>query len=402
MKIAKKYIHQSGRYKGKLNQKALKIADASSFSYRDPHPTAKNVFFGGLEKCRRQHWVTKEQLRPLKISKLPTGIPIKSSGRQKGRIDQDILQTGKPQGTFKLGDKHPNKKYTNTFFIKFQNATDIRTTNEFWGTAEQVNKTKQTAAKNRAKIKNDPVKWKKKLKQDVEYRKKNRNKLKLFYKNFYTKNKEQIKAKQQEYRANNLQHVLKLEKLNRDKNKTKLRKYFREFHAKRKHDLDYRIRRKKSADKIKSNPVYLEKAKEYQKANREKINKRMRKYYLDPSKKLRRTVSTRIQRAVKEGLVESKKLSNLEDLIGCTLKELKTHLESKFQKGMTWKNMGKNGWHIDHIIPCDFFDMTKLEHQKICFSYKNLQPLWAVDNIKKGNSIPLILALTILMLNKKN
>jgi hypothetical protein len=402
MKIDKKYIHQSGRYKKKLNQKALKIADASSFSYRDPHPTAKNVFFGGLEKSGRQHWITKEQLRPLKISKLPTGIPIKSSGRQKGRINQDILQTGKPQGTFGLGDKHPNKKYTNTFFIKFQNATDIRTTREIWGTAEQINRTKELSTKANTKIKNDPVKWKNKLKQDAEYRKKNRTKLKLFYKKFYIKNAEKIKTKVKEYRKNNLERVLKLEKLSRDKNKTKLRKYFREFHAKRKHDLDYRLRRKKSADKLKNCPIQKEKARAYQKANREKINKYQRKYYLDPSKKLRRTVSTRIQCAVKDGLVESKKLSNLEDLIGCTLEELKTHLESQFQKGMTWKNMGKNGWHIDHIIPCDFFDMTKLKHQKICFNYKNLQPLWAVDNIKKGNSIPLVLALTILMLHKKN
>lgn len=35
-------------------------------------------------------------------------------------------------------------------------------------------------------------------------------------------------------------------------------------------------------------------------------------------------------------------------------------------------------------IPCASFDITDLEQQKQCFRYTNLQPLWAVDNLKKG------------------
>jgi len=50
---------------------------------------------------------------------------------------------------------------------------------------------------------------------------------------------------------------------------------------------------------------------------------------------------------------------------------------------MTWSNYGK-GWHIDHIKPCASFDLSNPEQQKICFHYTNLQPLWAIDNIKKG------------------
>ena len=70
------------------------------------------------------------------------------------------------------------------------------------------------------------------------------------------------------------------------------------------------------------------------------------------------------------------------DLIGCTPQQLKDYLESKFLEGMSWEN--RDEWHIDHIIPCASFDLTKVEEQQKCFHYTNLQPLWAVDNLKKG------------------
>lgn len=50
---------------------------------------------------------------------------------------------------------------------------------------------------------------------------------------------------------------------------------------------------------------------------------------------------------------------------------------------------GKHGWHVDHIIPCSSFDLTDIKQQKICFHYTNLQPLWAIDNLKKSNKISL-------------
>ena len=50
---------------------------------------------------------------------------------------------------------------------------------------------------------------------------------------------------------------------------------------------------------------------------------------------------------------------------------------------MNWNNYGE--WHIDHIKPCSLFNLELEEEQLECFNYKNLQPLWAIDNIKKGN-----------------
>ena len=49
---------------------------------------------------------------------------------------------------------------------------------------------------------------------------------------------------------------------------------------------------------------------------------------------------------------------------------------------MSWDKI--NLIHIDHIIPCSSFDLSDPKQQKICFHYTNLQPLWAVDNLKKG------------------
>jgi hypothetical protein len=76
------------------------------------------------------------------------------------------------------------------------------------------------------------------------------------------------------------------------------------------------------------------------------------------------------------------------ELLDCTIEELKQHLESQFEPGMTWDNYGKDGWEIDHIIPCAYFDLTKEENQRICFNYRNLQPLWARDNYKKSDEVP--------------
>lgn len=70
-----------------------------------------------------------------------------------------------------------------------------------------------------------------------------------------------------------------------------------------------------------------------------------------------------------------------EKILGCSFNELKSHLESKFVDGMNWENRGE--WHIDHIIP---LSSANTKEELIGLShYSNLQPLWAEDNMKKGN-----------------
>lgn len=69
-------------------------------------------------------------------------------------------------------------------------------------------------------------------------------------------------------------------------------------------------------------------------------------------------------------------------LIGCSSDFIKTFIESKFMKGMTWENYGKF-WQIDHIQPCITFDLTKEEEQRKCFHYSNLRPLWKTTEIAR-------------------
>jgi hypothetical protein len=72
--------------------------------------------------------------------------------------------------------------------------------------------------------------------------------------------------------------------------------------------------------------------------------------------------------------------------VGIEPKELKIWIENQFVDGMSWDNYGK-AWHIDHKIPISL--AKTLEEFKILAHYKNLQPLWALENVKKGSKIEL-------------
>ena len=73
--------------------------------------------------------------------------------------------------------------------------------------------------------------------------------------------------------------------------------------------------------------------------------------------------------------------------VGCSLDDLKMHIEMQFTDGMTWDRYLSGEIHIDHIIPLSYFDMSDPEQQKRAWHYTNLQPLWAKDNIRKSNKI---------------
>ena len=51
------------------------------------------------------------------------------------------------------------------------------------------------------------------------------------------------------------------------------------------------------------------------------------------------------------------------------------------------KSKVNDDFHVDHIKPCSSFNLEDPEEQKKCFHYKNLQPLWAKDNLAKGASV---------------
>lgn len=166
----------------------------------------------------------------------------------------------------------------------------------------------------------------------AEYRRKNNKKK-------YSENKEIIKQSNHEYYIANKEKIKKNNKLYYQKNKNILNEYYKQHR----------------------NKLYNE----------------------DPIFKLKANIRSYIYLLLKGYIKEGKCF----DLIGCAPEQLKKHLENQFQSGMTWFNYGK--WHIDHIIPCSRFDLSKREEQEKCFHYTNLQPLWAKDNLAKGKKYTL-------------
>lgn len=135
-------------------------------------------------------------------------------------------------------------------------------------------------------------------------------------------------------------------------------------------------------------------ARNYRIKNRERIRKwfcgyakayQKNRYNLDPKYKLERILRSRLQIALKRK--KTKKISSGVLLLGCSVEQAREHIEKQFSEGMNWDNWNLYGWHLDHIKPVSSFDLNDIEQQKICFNYKNLQPLWSKDNLAKKNKI---------------
>ena len=137
-----------------------------------------------------------------------------------------------------------------------------------------------------------------------------------------------------------------------------------------------------------------DKNKEYNKKystgkNRDKYlaqkRERNKKYYINNVQyKLGQLLRYRLWISLKEQ--NSDNINSAKELLGCSKEELIEHLESQFSEGMTWENWSLNSWHIDHIRPVSSFDLSDPAQVKECFHYSNLQPLWAIDNLKKSDS----------------
>lgn len=173
-----------------------------------------------------------------------------------------------------------------------------------------------------------------------------KEKRKKYSRLFYLKNKKEINTRSKIYRNKNL-----------EKEKLRAKKYY-DTHKIEKHLA--RIKRRELRNLTERN--------------------RYQKIKFNPSYKLSKNIRTRLYLAVKKNY---KRGSAVKDL-GCSIDIFKNYLESKFKKGMTWKNWGKNGWHIDHIRPLKSFDLLNKEEFLQAVNYKNLQPLWAKENMQKG------------------
>ena len=187
--------------------------------------------------------------------------------------------------------------------------------------------------------------------------------IKDYQKDYYNKNKEEItEYKHQWY----LEHKDAIQEYNRV-NKEKIKKKAAIYYQNNKEKLSAYSR-------------------EYNQTHKEEKRKYKRKYTNNKRKnsipfKLTCSIRVRMWRVLKR----NSKAAHTLELLGCSPIKFKEHLELQFKPNMSWDNYGK--WHIDHIIPCCTFDLSKNEEQKKCFHYTNLQPLWAIDNLRKHKTL---------------
>ena len=192
-----------------------------------------------------------------------------------------------------------------------------------------------------------------------EYQKENKDKLNEYQKEYYKSNKDKIKEYQKE---------------NKDKIKENRKEYYKEYYKKNKENKKEYY--KENKDKIK----------EYYKENKDKLKERQKEYIKnrklsDPLFKMKCNLRARTSQAFKnKGYSKNTKT---QEMLGVDWEIAKKHIERLFTKGINWDNYGE--WHIDHIIPLASANTT--ERLKELCHYTNLQPLWAIDNLSKSDSI---------------
>jgi len=241
------------------------------------------------------------------------------------------------------------------------------------------------------------------IKEDIrQYRKANPEKKKAenkrwreanpeYTEQYYKANREIERERNKRWRNTNPEIVRERNKRWREANSEIVRERNKQYRrVNPEYDKQYK---KENAEKVKeyekqyrkANPeMFREKAKRWREANPERARE-VKKRYRRANPLVR--VAENLRKRVRNVLMGISKAAPTMELIGCTIEELRHHLESQFTDGMTWDNYGYRGWHVDHIIPCSAFDLTDPEQQKECFNYTNLQPLFAEDNIRKGAKI---------------
>ncbi len=118
---------------------------------------------------------------------------------------------------------------------------------------------------------------------------------------------------------------------------------------------------------------------QYHQNNKEKRNARLReKRRQDAVFRAKESMKVRIH-----DLMKNVKAHKNNRLMGCCKEELKDWLESQFGSEYSWDTYGKQ-WHIDHVVPIKFFDLTNPDEQLLCFNWTNLRPLRASENGSKS------------------
>jgi Prasinovirus endonuclease VII len=122
----------------------------------------------------------------------------------------------------------------------------------------------------------------------------------------------------------------------------------------------------------------------WSKANRNRVRLNHNRWRSENSDRLRFRIN--LQQRMRSLIRGKVKAGRTAELLGCSIADFKIYIEGKFEPGMSWQNYGsgKGKWSVDHIVPCAIFDLSKSEHQRRCFHFSNLQPMWDLKNCDKS------------------
>jgi len=227
-------------------------------------------------------------------------------------------------------------------------------------------------------IKQYQKEWREANKEKIkEWREANKEKIKQYSEQYIEANKEKIKQYSEQYREANKEK----RKQNKEANKEKIKQYSEQYREANKEKI--KQYREANKEKIKEwREANKEKIKQYSEQYREANNERVReRRKTDPLFKMTCALRGRTSGAFKnKGYSKNTKT---QEILGVDWGVCKSHIERQFTKGMKWSNHGE--WQIDHIIPLASANNEK-DLIKLCH-YRNLQPLWAVDNLSKSAKI---------------
>ena len=215
--------------------------------------------------------------------------------------------------------------------------------------------------------------------------------IKKYLKEYYKNNKEKIDKASKKWNKEHKQQIKKYKKQYRESHKNQIRKYLKQYkqdHKKeiKEKDKNWYLNNKERLKiyKKKYNQNHKEEMRKWRNSHKKERNK----WHRERRKKdLNFKISNNLRGRTNSALKQNSKSQSTISLIGCDFEYLAYYLQKQFKKGMNWDNYGRRGWHIDHIIPCSSFDLSKKSEQQKCFHYSNLQPLWAWENMKKSNKI---------------
>lgn len=113
-----------------------------------------------------------------------------------------------------------------------------------------------------------------------------------------------------------------------------------------------------------------------------------------PHQRIKRNLSGRLRELLRRK--GQQKQNAISSYMGCSPKEMSDHVENQLKgTAMNWENYGVHGWHLDHIIPCSRFDLTRDDHCKVCFNWRNIRPLWGEKNYMRQDMLTLEEALDL-------